>query len=124
MAENKSERFIRRMCEKTEAGEVAWERTAVSDKFQTSVTGFLILFGSDKGAFGRVFEMRILNTDGDIVDTNNDEMFDPPGTAEQADSIFRLMKKSFGIARRQAMGIDQALEDILKELDGGEGDDN
>ena len=35
-------------------------------------------------------------------------------------AFFSLMKKTYEVARRQAMGIDQALDDILEELDGGE----
>lgn len=120
MRDVKAEQFLRRLFAKTMAGEVTWERTPEAGVFQTTVASYIVLFQPNRRAERKLFEIRLLDTEGAMLDSYDDEMFDERGHAADPGSMFVTMTDAYSTARRQAMGIVQALDEILDELGEGE----
>jgi hypothetical protein len=92
--------------EKTKTGEIAWEKTSFDETFQTSFPKYSVRIQKVKGAP----TLFLFNEDGDLIEElSYVEAFLSLGSENRLNELFEL-------ARRKAMGVDQALDELLREL--------
>jgi hypothetical protein len=91
--------------EKTKSGELVWETTSVPFKFQVSFAKYSVTILS-QGAGATRLELH--NDQGALI-----EEVSPSDTSAAQDAIlYRL----YELARRQALGVDEAIDELLTEL--------
>jgi hypothetical protein len=111
MAENKYWTLVRRLNAGTVSGKISWEQTSDFGTYQAGFAGFTIVLAEDDG---RMEYMRLLNGDGEILEIVTDEDIDGPSAQHRP--AYDLMRETYKLARRQVMGVDQALDAILGTL--------
>jgi hypothetical protein len=110
MAFDKYKQLVDRLSQKTLNKELTWKESAQANAFQVSFTNYSVSF-SEQGA-GPDYSIAIINSSGEVVDTFTDvDLDEGKGTA-----YFRKMGDLFQTARRQALGVDQAIDEILDDL--------
>lgn len=119
--DSKAEEFVMKICERTMAGKLTWERQPENGIFQAVVSGYVLRFSylpdNDKYYLG------VLNSDEQVVARYTDEDFDNLGhfskslIKSNAKSAYNIMAQAYNRARQQAMGVDKALDDILADLE-------
>ena len=111
MAYEKLAVLTRKLHERTIAGKIAWEVTALEWMFQSVFGGNLIQISE----IGNDIKIAILNAEGDQIESFTDVdiklLFSDPGKS------FSLMTDIYSIAKRLALGTDQAIDSILLILE-------
>jgi hypothetical protein len=111
--------LLDRLIKKTEAGELKWEEAAASNAFQVSFPNYAVILSEAEGESDTVdYIVELVNSDGRVIDRFSDvtlEGTDP--SARNAPGHFNRMKSLFEVARRQALGVEQALDEILRQLE-------
>ena len=106
MAYEKLLRLAQALYEKTKSGELSWETTPNEATFQASFPKYSILLQKD----GDDVNLKICNEEGRVMEELTDEEafqhFDRP-----------ILGELFEIARRGAMGVEEALDEILSNLE-------
>src|SRR5688500_6193962 len=112
MANEKQVRFIRRLIEKTNAGEVRWEPTGNDDVYQAAFPNFGVRIEklSDRWNDSTDYGVYVLNQEGTAVDEMHDSNFIERDFGR---SPFLTLQDLFQGAKRTALGADQALDAIL-----------
>jgi hypothetical protein len=105
MAYDKIERLASLLYEKSKRGEIKWEATADENAFQTSLSNYSVIVVQDSDeAFGHDVVLKICNEQGRVME----EL--PQSESNELGSLFEL-------ARRTAMGVEAALDEILTALE-------
>ena len=117
MSQEQPRVFVERICERTLASKIQWEKTSTESVFQAILAGYIVRFRHD--ADGNQYIIELYNSDNELVDKFDDQQFDCPdpeypGPPEYP--MFTMMERAFAAARRKAMGIEDALNKILREL--------
>jgi len=110
MSYSKLNKIVKKLSEKTEAEKIEWEPTALEGVFQTAFSDYTIRLGTSTVRGG--VEIYIYNYAGELMESANCDAllsFD--------NNIYETMSKMYGAARRQALGVDKALDDILTALE-------
>jgi len=106
--EEKKLKLVQRLHAKTRAGEIAWERTAHADVFQTAFPNHTVKLRPD-------FVVEVADEKGTAIESVRDvdirRVF-PQTKAHQ------LIEEPYTMARRQVEGVDGALDSLLVELEG------
>jgi hypothetical protein len=89
----------------TEAGQIQWEKTPDINTFQTSFPSYSILIQESRDTI--IF--KICNEEGQVIEQLSE------GQASNAG--FPNLRDLYVTARRAAMGVEEALDEILKALD-------
>ena len=100
---------------KTEAGNVAWEPTASDDVFQVAFPQYSVQISTQPSVEPDAevdYIMRIFNQQGTLVEEVTDI-----DVRKSLEGAFQIMREIHDGARRKAMGVDDALTNILSELD-------
>lgn len=113
---DKAETFILRVCDKTAAGEITWEKTANEGLLQATVAKYVIRFWPEGPDGSETYHISVRDANGSLLDSFNDEQFDAPGESQLEGSMYRKMQAAYLKAKRQALGVDKALDELLKEL--------
>jgi predicted metalloprotease with PDZ domain len=106
-----------KLSDATKVSIATWKETETEGLFQVSFADNSIRIGTrdskqDQGA--DEYFVSIFNSQGDLVE----EIGDEDGEDEtQRRKLYRLLKEMYETARRQAKGVDQVLDEILRELD-------
>jgi hypothetical protein len=110
-------KLLRRLHAKTAQGQVQWEGTAKEGMFQSSFPNYVVRISVDSRGEGSApdYFLTIRNAAGRVVESTSDVAIDqgmngPP-------QAFPLMKELHDMARRQALGVDKALDSLLSELE-------
>jgi hypothetical protein len=107
---------------RTSEGAMTWEETGSEDAFQATLSKYIIRIKSSPSE--QVpdewdFEITILNSDGARLESFNDtdltQLLKKSGDGNDPNG-YVLMREIFKNAKRNALGVDKALDDILKEL--------
>ena len=113
MSNEKMARLILRLIHQTDVGKLQWEETSTSNAFQTAFSGYTVISREVSVPLQGTpdYYISILNETGQTVETVSDsqlhdDLRDPVGT----------MRDLHEKARRQAMGVDEAIDSILSEL--------
>ncbi len=106
MADDKILRLVNGLIEKTKADELVWETTSNENTFQVAFSEHTI-------------------TIEEYVDTDNDlvlmlAIFDSEGRKIDSANQWSVanVKELYDLARRWALGVDEALDSLLEELGG------
>src|SRR5262249_11534535 len=108
--------FVEKLVDRTEEGKVNWERTVNEGIYQASFPNYTVhLFTrpSRTDSENEDFVLQIKDEDGAVIEEVDDTML---STGYPNDKIFTRMRKMFALARRQALGVDRAVDAILAAL--------
>lgn len=111
MAPDKRFQLVQRVLEQSRAGKVDWEETANSNEFIVTRGNLSILISEKWQNDNSLIVITILNDDGDVIESFNDEEWGSDG------DVYELFRDLYNIARRYAMGTEQALDQLLAEFD-------
>jgi len=103
-------KIIDRLHQHSVEGKVIWRETERTDSFQVSFSGYSVrtdVRRSRKTPGAQEYFVSVLNANGDVMEEIGDE---------DLEDYFVLMKELFEMARRKALGVDGALDQILDEL--------
>lgn len=110
--------LVKRLYEKTIEDEVSWEQSWNSE-LMCSIGGQEIYLKATRNAEGEPVELiELRDDDSRVMDSITDEFIagQPPGVPG-FDTWFELMTSLHQTARRKALGVDAAVDRILKNLD-------
>lgn len=112
MADRKLLKLILALSDKTERKLISWVETNEPGKFSASFSNYsVLLYRSDSENNDVVFVIQ--NKDGHIVEEVTDTSF---STNDLSDGPYIFFSNFYSSVRRNAMGIDTALDSILEEL--------
>ncbi|HEX8210750.1 MAG TPA: hypothetical protein VF584_11285 [Longimicrobium sp.] len=110
---DKRVQLLKNLLRKSEEGSVSWEPTAHENEFQANFTGYTLTISQRRGESGSLDEVvSIYNADGVLVE----EFDDTELTSVEGFQPFLTMHRIHELARRYAMGAEQALDALLSEL--------
>ncbi len=105
MAYAKLIQFAQLLWEKTKRGEIRWETAPQNDVFQTSLSNYAILIGRNDS---NDLSLQLYNQQGNLIEELPEY--------DAGNSGFPHLDELYHHARRIALGVEKALDDILKEL--------
>lgn len=111
MSNEKLINLARRLNLSTSEGVINWSATEKSGVFQTSLAGYAVRANVRKSKLHsgeNEYFIAIIDPFGDVVEEMGDEEFD---------GGYSIMKSLYDSARREALGVDKAIDEILKDLD-------
>jgi len=114
MSYPKIARLVETLLLQTEAGTLQWAQTERSEIFQASFPRYSIRVYPDnnRSALQPDYFLQILNEVGEIVEEVSD-----PDLRDVMELAFTKMQNLYEGARRSAMGVESALDEILDFLD-------
>lgn len=122
MIENKLVELVSRIEKKTISDSLTWEPTADAHEFQTTLGNFVVRIGEQfdpSDVDNPDYVIRIIDNMGNVLESaTNGELFKitPEGKIENRHP-YEVMKSIFRKAKRQALGVDKAIDSILSELE-------
>jgi hypothetical protein len=111
MVNEKLAAIVSQLATKTETGQIVWAPTEKDKVFQAAFARTTVRLSWEPPAKIRV---SIYNEEGTLIDTATDEELNGATLI----TPYTTMKELFEQARRQAMGVDAALDGLLEELGG------
>ena len=118
MAGDRYQKIVDLLIARTSGHDLDWKETADSDVFQVSLSNYSIILSEEprytaSGMFNHVLrsvrKFSVRNPDGTEIDSFTDDDL-PQDYSPRTSELFRN-------ARRQALGVDRALDEILSELE-------
>lgn len=118
MSADRYQKIVDRLVSKTSDREIDWKETASTTIFQVSLSNYSIMLTEEyryegAGFFNKITrtvrKFSVVSPEGVEIDSFTDDDL-PDGYAEITSELFRN-------ARRQALGVDKALDEILSELE-------
>jgi hypothetical protein len=109
----KYQKLVTALLAKTEAGDLQWQQMPRADVYMAPLKGNAVTIAevmSRRDTDDQDYEISLLNADGNVVDRFRD--IDLGAPVER----FAAMRDLFVRARRQALGSDKVLNEILQEL--------
>jgi len=118
MADDKMVVLAKKLLSRTKEGKLHWEMTSHDDVYQVAFANYVVRLLSRAGSEGPEIDyiMQILNERGQLVDEVSD--VDLTRLMASGETMFPAMRDLYDLARRTAMGVEQALTTLLDELDG------
>jgi hypothetical protein len=109
-------RLVDRLHEKSSQGEVAWRKGA-SGAFEVSFPRYTIALNESGESL--VATLTIYNDEGEVLDFVTENSFDVGGLLIRTPDLDfqRKLRETYRMARRTALGSDQAIENLLAELE-------
>jgi hypothetical protein len=109
--------LIKRLYEKTKNGEIEWE-IPWGDKVVCTVSGFEVELSSGQSGDGEPLEfIDLKDSNGRKIDSFADTFVGGEVTGIMgAHTYYDLMREIRQMGRRKAMGVDAAIDTILKDL--------
>lgn len=111
MADEKVVKLIRGLRKQTLAGKVAWETTDREGVFQVSYPNYSIRISVKEAAGGDDIWLTIINDIGDVVESVSDVT-----VKNSMPNAFSVMSNIYSEARRIAMGVNAAIDEILYDM--------
>jgi hypothetical protein len=114
MAQSKIVRLVISLAEKTDRNELQWEPTAEEEVFQVSFPHYSVqirLVENFASATPDGVLIVIRNKEGLVIDQVSDV-----DLQKEWSEAYSVMSGIYGKARRKALGVDKALDELLKEL--------
>ncbi len=112
--DDKSMELIRRPASKTAKGDLLWKEAFQKEVFEVSFPEYSLTIESfyDRDR-GESYQLGIFNYEGRDIDTINPARF---SSDELSNEAHDLLKKIFSEAKRGALGLDDALDDLIELL--------
>jgi hypothetical protein len=112
MAYEKLAKLLAELIKHTEFGNLKWERTAANGVYQCSFPQYTVqLSETTADNLDATFQLTILDSEGTVI-----ERATHPDFAGAMPTPYTQMKHLYEMARRQALGVDNAIDALLKEL--------
>lgn len=111
----KYQRLVTALLAKTEAGELHWQQMPREDVYMAALKGSAVTIGqvlNEEDLEDPHYEISLLNANGNVVDS----FFDAALYTTPDGKWHEQMRDLFKHARRQALGSDKVLNEILEEL--------
>lgn len=112
MSNSKIARIIQGVDKKTKAGEIDWETTEKEDVFQASLANYSIRLSFQEGELGNDYWFTIINNEGLVIESVSDVQL-----SGELEGAYRLMDELYSSSRRVALGVDEALDELLNIFD-------
>ena len=117
MPSTKLGKLVQLLVQRTDEQKITWEKTVDEEIFQVAFSDYILQLGfrpsNDPDQID--YYIRILNEDNKTVEEATDIDLQPEFGGAQAS--YKTMDTLYKQVRRQAMGIDKALDSILSELE-------
>ena len=113
-------KITKKLCELTDIGKISWEETASKNVFQTPFSNYTlhIALRSNKDAADlEDIVITIFNDEGISIESFTDEDIGHLDDFFNGENTYRSMNRLYDRARRISLGSEQALNEILSELD-------
>ena len=105
MAKERLSEIVKLLIENSKAGIIRWEKTSSKGNFQTSFSKYsMVIEGPPSGP-----TLMVYDEEGDVVE-------DLSSTDAYVANITDEIRELYELARRNALGADQALDEILNIL--------
>jgi hypothetical protein len=116
MTQEKYVRLISKLAHTTNEGLVEWEPTARTDVYQAAFPAYGVRIWRDELDSGETdIVLAIVNSEGVVIDEVRDTSFQPGDFGTRG--AFTVMSELFRNAKRRALGAEEALDALLKNLD-------
>jgi hypothetical protein len=111
---DKKELFVTRLLQQTSAGKVKWEPTMEERVFQASFPSYSVKIWTEE-AFDieTAYVIGIFNDSGTQIERMDNRELKEAGLVH----AWTVMRDLHQLARRQALGVEQALDSLLDSLD-------
>jgi hypothetical protein len=128
MASKKYGSLVRRLVDKTNRNELGWRESPMPEVYQVSFSRYSLKISEVQEARQDSYVISVLNSDGTVIDSFSDADLDvKPDQLGLIRTEFSnqltvnipfsaLLRDLYQKARRQALGADKALDEILNEL--------
>jgi hypothetical protein len=115
MAHSKRVELVDRLIYRTERGEVNWQETANPEAFQVAFPNYSVVVSAEQSTQSDEMDIVIIlmNSAGNTIEAFSDVDLHQ----ETGDPFYPKMKMMYDSARRKATRADEAIDEILKELD-------
>ena len=108
-------KLIERLSIKTHEGQLHWERTANPSIFQTSFPSYVVRLNVRQEADSTPdYVITVRGQDGTVLEQTSDVEI---SKAVPSSNAYTVMADLFARARRQALGVNEALDSLLSELE-------
>jgi|HubBroStandDraft_6_1064221.scaffolds.fasta_scaffold2912755_1 hypothetical protein len=107
--EEKTLQLVQRLYSKTKSGEMAWERTTGAGVYQVAFPNYTVKVS----ARGSDYVITILDESGSVLESVSD--VDLAKASKDTKAAYQWMSDLYE-SRRQALGVDSALDSLLSEL--------
>ena len=115
MLPDKYGKMVDLLYEKTMADELRWEKSPYDDRFQVSFRKYSITIYLVQTGSRLIIKITIVNEEGREIDDFSNEHILPESIGYK--DPFEVMSDMYEKARRQANGVDEAIDDILGDLE-------
>jgi hypothetical protein len=112
MSESKIVRLIQGVVRQTSAGKIDWEVTEREEVFQASFANYSIRLSHSEADMGVDYWLTIINNEGLVIESVSDVQ-----VRDELDGAYKIMEGLYANARRVALGVDKALDDLLNIFD-------
>ena len=109
----KQSALIKKVYERTEAGMLAWTERIGGEGYSISFPEYSININALSGSRGTSYWVDIVNHEGKVIESFSDKSLSEAAWDEDYSD---LMRNLYTLARRQALGADEALDDLLEKL--------
>ena len=119
MSFDKYAQILDLLVEKTDSGKLDWKETGDESRFVVSFPNYSVLIGEERGGSEVPdYFISIVNSEGKIVDSFSNL---GPSLNDLSEHPTIVMQDLFNKARRRALRVDDALDNIIAHLAGATG---
>ncbi|WP_144445558.1 hypothetical protein [Inquilinus limosus] len=108
-------KMVDKLYERAVGGDIAWKKGFEEGAFQASFSRYVVQISTTSSKDGLDVVIKIYNDEGDVIDSFTD--VDISQSPHAYELYFQKMFGLYEIARRSALGSDDAIRSILSELD-------
>lgn len=112
MSDSKIVRIIQGVIRQTNAGKIDWEVTESEDTFQASFPNYSIRLSYTESNMGKDYWLTIINNEGLVIESVSDV-----DVKSELEGSYKIMEGLYANARRVALGVDKALDELLNIFD-------
>jgi len=112
MSDSKIVRLIQGVVRQTDAGKIKWEVTETEETFQASFPNYSIRLSYSESNMGKDYWLTIINDEGLVIESVSDVQI-----KSELEGSYRIMESLYVNARRVALGVDKALDELLNIFD-------
>jgi hypothetical protein len=117
MAETRLVKLIRLLQQRTNDQKIFWEQTVEENTYQVAFPNYILQIGyrmKSENPFTDEIDyfIRILDENNKIIEEATDDDLKP-----ELGNAYQIMDNLHRSARRQAMGVDKAIDSILSDLE-------